>query len=394
MLKVKVKTILIVVVSFLLFACWGFFIPKEEDIDFVATHKIFPDLGTIGTEFFFKIETLSIKNDTIKKLDRYKFRWDFDNDEKFDTEWLDTSSINYVFNTTGMHRVAVEVKTPGLDIFSDTCIVFVQPLIKITDSITGNVQGSADWALDGSNRVAYDSPSDSILTNQTCENVIWTVEHPGGKPKQVSMNCAYFPEWSPDGEHILFRRNQEIWIVDLITNEEMALLTQSGIIPFVPSWSHKNFKLAFTTLNSIGIYRLNTGGVSTIPTTITYNLISWSPDDRLVATATRNNELSVIDIIDIEDEKAAMSYPLGFHYSGGKLDWSLDGKWLSIGFADKSSTIYIIDLDSGNFKQINIAGLEYTWYASWSYDGSMLVFEGQAPSETTSIWAIEIPDDF
>lgn len=394
MLKLIVKIGSNFIVCFLLYACWGFFIPTEEELYFDTKHTIFPDLGTMGTKFVFNVETLYIKNDTIQKLDRYKFRWDFNDDKKFDTEWLDISMTKHVFSTMGRHLVIVEVKTPGLDIFSDTCIVYVQPLIKITENTTGEDQGSVDWAIDGSNRIAYDSPPDSIYDGQSCNHVIWTVEYPDGKPKQVSMNCAYFPEWSPDGKYLLFRRNQEIWIVDLITNEERVLLTQPGIIPFIPSWSHNNLKLAFTTLNSISIYRLNSGGIAMIPTTDTYNLISWSPDDHLVAVATRNEELSVIDIIDIKDEKTAMSYLLGFNYSGGKLDWSLDGKWLSIGFADKSSTIYIIELDTGRFKQIKIIGLEETWYASWSYDSRLLVFEGKAPGENTSIWAIEIPEDF
>jgi len=85
---------------------------------------------------------------------------------------------------------------------------------------------------------------------------------------------------------------------------------------------------------------------------------------------------------------------LGFHYRGGKLDWSLDNEWLSIGFASTNTMIYIIDIGSGEIKYINISGLENTWYASWSADAKMLVFEGRLPGENKTIWGIEIPEDF
>ncbi len=392
--KFITKGTLVFVACVFLFSCRQFFIPNDEKITFEIKYTISPDLGTKGTEFIIKVDSLLIKNDMINNFDRYKFRWDYNSDGKFDTEWMEDAYTNYIFSTIGKQQTIVEIKTPGLDVFNDTCIIYIQPLVRITDNTTGYAQGSADWALDGSNRIAYDSPSDSILSNQSCDHVIWIVDYPNGTPKQVSMNCAYFPEWSHDGRYILFRRGQEFWLADLILNKERFLFKNDGIIPFIPSWSYNNIKLIYTTINSIAIYHISTGIVLTIPTDITYNLVSWAPGDNLIAVATRNNELSVIDIIDVKEEKLVTSYRLGFNYAGAKLDWSSNHKWLSIGFANGDNNLYIIDLDSGNFKQIQINGLENTWYASWSHDSKMLIFEARVPGENISIWGIEIPEEF
>jgi hypothetical protein len=56
--------------------------------------------------------------------------------------------------------------------------------------------------------------------------------------------------------------------------------------------------------------------------------------------------------------------------------------------------LYILNRQTGEFKQIEINGLENVWYAGWSYDSKMIVFAGSAPSENTSIWGIQVPDDF
>ena len=382
------KTGLIFIVSIFMFSCWGLYIPNEEEIEFEVICHIYPDLGTPGTEFTFNIDAIKIKRDSITHLTRHKFRWDFNNDGTFDTEWSNNIEENHTFNTEGNHQTIIEVKTPGLDIHRDTCRVLVQPLIKIYDNISGHDIGSVDCSIDGSNRIAFDRPSNIV------EGEIWTIDYPNNNPKQVSSDNALFPEWSSDGKYILFRRGQEFWVVDLETGEEQALIVWGGIISFVPSWSHNIRNLAYTTKNSIEIYSLNVGNVTRIPTDVTYNLISWSPDDQILAVASRNNELSTLDFFDVEESKLSASISFEFNYTGAKLDWSLDNKWLSTGFANNSSVLYILNRQSGEFKQIEINGLENVWYAGWSYDSKMIVFAGSAPSENTSIWGIQVPEDF
>jgi len=379
---------LVFIVSIFMFSCWGFYIPNEEEIEFEAICNMCPDIGTPGTEFTFNIDAIKIKRDSIIDLARYQFRWDFNNDGKFDTEWSDNIEKHHTFDEEGDHQIIIEVKTQGLDIFRDTCRTLVQPLMKIYDNISGNDVGSLDWSGDGSNRIAFDGPSNIT------ESAIWTIKYPNSNPTQITSKNASFPEWSSDGKYILFRKGQEFWIVNLETSEERSLIVWGGIISFVPSWSHNIRNLAYTIKNSIEIYSINSGKISRIHTDITYNLISWSPDDQILAVASRNNELSTIDFFDVEEGKLSLSIPLGFNYTGAKLDWSLDNKWLSIGFANSSRTLYIFNRKSGEFKHIYINGLENVWYAGWSYDSKMLVFDGNAPGENTSIWAIEVPEYF
>jgi Tol biopolymer transport system component len=218
--------------------------------------------------------------------------------------------------------------------------------------------------------------------------------YPNGEPVQISDSPAYFPEWSPDGRYILFRRNNAFWIIDVETKEELLILDKAGIVPFIPNWSHNGRDLIYTTLNNIEKYRISTQSFSQLQSDITYSLATWSLDDSQVIAASRNNEQSTIDMFDMEEEKMSSSYEIGFQYSGGKLDWSLNNKWLSIGFANTNSVIYIINIKTGEKKYIDISGLEDTWYASWSADSKMLVFEGRLPSESKTVWAVEIPEDF
>jgi len=123
-------------------------------------------------------------------------------------------------------------------------------------------------------------------------------------------------------------------------------------------------------------------------------LATYSLDDQQIAVASRNNEQSIIELFDTEEEKSANIYELGFHYRGGKLDWSINNIWLSIGFANIGSIIHILNLKTGELKYIDIAKLEETWYAGWSPDGGMLLFEGKITGENKTIWGVEIPEGF
>ena len=391
--KSKTASILIALLLFLLLSCDGFFIPDTNKY-FSSTIAVTPNLGTVGTDFSIKVHKLRILHDTIDDLSYHEFRWDYDNDGNFDTDWLEDSSTEYSFSKTGTHEIIVEIKTPGLEIYTDTVNIYVQDLIRVSSNNFLNDQTNSDWSLDGSNRVAFEAPAVNIDSEQPCDNAIWIVDFPGGEPKQVTNNCAKFPEWSSDGKYILFRRGTEFWVMDLELDTEHLLFEQESVIPLIPSWLPKSNKLVYSTLFKIIVYQINNGFMTTIPTDITYNLVAWSPDGQEIAGATRNGVLSAIDIYDEEEEKLTRSYPIGFAYHGEKLDWSSNRKWLSIGFADNDNTIYLIDLTNGDFKLINIASLQQTGYASFSHDSKFLIFQGQAPGENSAIWAIELPEDF
>jgi hypothetical protein len=382
------KTAALSFVILFMFSCWGFYIPNDEEIEFEVICNIWPNLGTPGTEFSFVVNAIKIRKDSITHLVRHKFRWDFDADGVFDTDWSEELSKTYIYENAGDNNVIIEVETPGQDIYKDTCIAQVRPLTKLHENISGHDIGSVDWSIDSSNKIAYDSPVENL------ESAIWVIDYPGGEPQQISSSPAYFPEWSPDGKYILFRRNSEFWIVDVETKNEQLILNQAGIISFIPHWSHSGRELIYTTLNGIEKYRFSSGGITIFPGDITYNLATWSMDDQQVATASRNNEMSAIEIFDLEEGKISASYVLGFSYKGGKLDWSLNNKHLSIGFAGTRSLVHIIDLKTNERKQVAINGLEDTWYASWSPDSKMLVFEGRTPGENTTIWGVEIPENF
>jgi len=371
-----------------LLSCGGFFIQNQDEEKVEINCSVFPDLGTPGTEFTIIINAIEFKRDSVTNFDDHLFRWDFNNDNEFDTQWSDGTVVPFTSNMPGNHEIIVETKTPMNETFRDTIIIPIKPLIKLYENTSGYDLGSIDWSIDGTDRIAFDRPAVGI------ESAIWIVEYPNGETIQISESPAYFPEWSPDGNYILFRRNSTFWIVNVETKEEQLILDKNGIIPFIPNWSHNGREIIYTTINGIEKYRFSSQNISQLESDITYNLATWSMDDVLVVTASRNNQQSTIDVYDLEEEKLSSSHWLGFHYRGGKLDWSLDNEWLSIGFASTNTMIYIIDIGSGEIKYINISGLENTWYASWSADAKMLVFEGRLPGENKTIWGIEIPEDF
>jgi len=182
-------------------SCHGLFIQNEEGIKFEIFCDTYPDIGTPGTEFFISINAIKVRNDLVSHLTRHTFRWDFDADGIFDTEKSEENVKTHIFETKGEKKIIIEVETPGLDIYKDTITVQVVSLVKLYDNVSGYDLGSPDFSPDGSNRIAFDAPA----LNQ--ESAIWTYQLPNGSLEQVSQSPAFFPEWSPDGKYILFRRN-------------------------------------------------------------------------------------------------------------------------------------------------------------------------------------------
>jgi formylglycine-generating enzyme required for sulfatase activity len=69
-----------------------------------------PDSGTISTVFDFDAST---STDQESPLSEMEFRWDWEDDATFDTDWLSVPVTTHQFLSTGAHTVRLEVRDPG-----------------------------------------------------------------------------------------------------------------------------------------------------------------------------------------------------------------------------------------------------------------------------------------
>ena len=174
------KVWFVLVFSLILLSCGGFFIPNdgEEKVEFNCS--VFPDLGTPGTEFTITINAVEFKRDSVTNFDSHLFRWDYNSDNEFDTEWSNDTVKLYSSDLPGDHELVIEMKTPHNEIFADTVIIPIRPLIKIYNNNSGHDIGGVDWSIDGTDRIAFDQPGDGA------QSAIWILEYPNEEPVQIS----------------------------------------------------------------------------------------------------------------------------------------------------------------------------------------------------------------
>jgi Tol biopolymer transport system component len=103
------------------------------------------------------------------------------------------------------------------------------------------------------------------------------------------------PDWSPDGQTIVYQHLGEIWAVDVYTRVRTRLT--SGYSDAHPSWSPDGTKIAFErydgktdvwTMNADGSDQVNvTGGLGGGYNV--FDLPAWSPDGAWIAVRRRND---------------------------------------------------------------------------------------------------------
>ncbi len=84
--------------------------PEEVNSKPVANFVVSPDSGVVGTEFSFDASSSSDAEDAVDSLN---FRWDFDGDNQFDTDWSMEKTATYKYNEVGTYSVKLEVKDSG-----------------------------------------------------------------------------------------------------------------------------------------------------------------------------------------------------------------------------------------------------------------------------------------
>lgn len=109
--------------------------------------------------------------------------------------------------------------------------------INLTNNPAAN-DGWARWAPDGSH-IVFQSNRDGnfelYMMNGDGSGVTRLTDYPG---------VDQFPDWSPNGQEIAFRRDTDIYVLDLL-NGESRRLTNAPPLNQMPAWSPNGQQLAF-----------------------------------------------------------------------------------------------------------------------------------------------------
>jgi TolB protein len=170
--------------------------------------------------------------------------------------------------------------------------------------------GGPAWSPDGT-RIAFHTDRDATEADRFENHNIYVMDADGTNTVQVTDHAAgeFFPDWSPDGTHLIFARQTEdafsrhLVIVDLATGEEQQLTDPTSDADF-PAWSPDGTKIAFSGRTSgdctwegtdcnTAIFTINTDGTGTTQLTDAPGIDSfpdWSPDGREIAFQTTRSD--------------------------------------------------------------------------------------------------------
>jgi len=375
----------------LLFFCEETPVDEVKDPTWTINASVFPNIGTDQTTFQPTLLAL-LNGDTAQIGSDYQVRVDYDNDGTADTEWLDTIPKTQTFTQTGKHVLNLELRDTTGYIFTTLCSIYVQQLVQITPTNTsGNMQGNIDWSRDGSNRIAFDMYGADSGGNQN----IYYVQYPDGEPVKVSSNPTpgdyffdQFPEWSPTGDQIACYSSYGLDVINVESGLRTTLDARGSYIML--AWSPDGRWLAYWDGVSTLLYDFENGTAEEL-----FNKpyqLTWSPDGSKIAIVTGSVPAPELQIIDFNSKTLIHRYSVPAF--GSKLEWSSDGRWISMGFVE--DTGYLFNTETETVHTFRVDGLIHVWYPGWSEDASLLAFEAQKNESGvwTSIWAIEFPDDF
>jgi Tol biopolymer transport system component len=198
---------------------------------------------------------------------------------------------------------------------------------------------------------------------------IWTLPVEGGRPKQLTESLAehtdMFPCWSPDGKSVAFVRARV----------------------------SKNY---FEGSSETNIYIVQANGGEPKPLTsescrVNLGPISWSPDGKLLAFFTKDDENSGDDTLNIIPSEGGETRVVGKVNSANvnkELAWSPDCTRIAFN-EPKNKAIRIISLKNGSIADIETDLVDtYIYHLDWSSDGKRLVFGGYKGGGR-ELWMIE-----
>lgn len=266
---------------------------------------------------------------------------------------------------------------------------------------TGNNQPTALPTFDTSVSVSGEGNM-LFVSNRTGQWEIYRMNPDGTGVTQLTFNSPdynYSPEWSPNGQQIVFeaRRNNN-WDVYVMNADgsNVRQLTTDPATDRVPAWSPDGNLIAFGSnrRGNFDVYVMNTDGSNAraITTNVSTDYYpDWSPDGiSLTYQSNRTGTLQIYRQRIDQDESTALQLTSGSIPKGAPA-WSPDGSliayYTNVG-QDEFLDIYVVPANGGQIQPL-VTSANNEAVPSWSPNGQTVYFH-QGNLGGTNIMSINI----
>jgi Tol biopolymer transport system component len=203
------------------------------------------------------------------------------------------------------------------------------------------------------------------------------------------------PEWSPDGQRIVFERccvadDSDIYVMDA-DGSNLRKLTPPGTDEYDPTWSPDGERIAFWRVDpefvDDGIYVMNadgteqrnltprTSGEPGPPDAARDSTPAWSPDGRKIAFERSSDDLQTDIYVMNADGTAQRNVTMTPGEAVNEFEpvWSPDGRMIAFNAFRGRLAVYVADADSSLQRKLGQNGA-FSQDPSWAPDGRRLVY--------------------
>ena len=209
--------------------------------------------------------------------------------------------------------------------------------------------GGPKWSPDG-NRIIYTQTSLRSGSTSFVQDDIMVVNADGSNLRRLTnteTDSENGPVWSPDGQKIAFSKAGEIWVMSADGADQHSL-SDGSLEAQTPNWSPDGTNISFSGKcgSSRGLCVMNSDGSDLIAVTKGGSRFRWSPDGRRF----------VFDGISIVNSDGTNVVQVSSHSpSQGKVyaSWSPDGTTIVF---EQGAGIWVMDADGSNPRQLTGEG--------------------------------------
>ncbi len=286
--------------------------------------------------------------------------------------------------------IATEEFSPSIDINSQISTQFQTQESNVKPTITEFTPHKTEIIQTTQNSVVSEYEGQiAFETSRDGNKEIYLMNADGSDLVNLTNNTYndFMPDWSPDGERIVFVSNRESdgnWQIYTMNADgtDVKKITSEGNNT-TPKWSPDGSKIAFASYRDGGymtLYLMNSDGTNPIKLTDNQSdhwYPTWSPDGKYLALVSNDPTPGEIpySIFIIESDGSGFKKLTGdVHANETRPNWSPDGNWIvfSRDINPTRSDIMVVDV-TGALKQLTSSG-SGNYDPSWSPNGKWISF--------------------